>query len=92
MEDALKVEVCCNTYGMLRGAMDIIDQIETLNDIVDELHLDRPIEVVPVGSLEGSEIEDNCPVAKVGDTVILNATSQNVMEKILDQTGGGEYK
>lgn len=92
MEDALVIEVCCNTYGLLRGAMDIIDQIETLNDIVDDLNLDRPIEVIPVKELEGSDNEDNCPVAKVGDKLVQNATSQNVMELILSMTGGDQYK
>ncbi len=92
MEDALVVEVCCNTYGMVRGCMDLIDQIETLNDIVDELNLERPIEVVPVQSLEGADIEENNPVAKVGEVVITNATPAGVMEIILNETGGEQYK
>lgn len=92
MDDVLTIEICCNTQGMLRGAMDIIDQIETLNDIVDDLNLTKSIKVVPVKALEGSDVDDNCPVAKVGDVLIQHATSESVMESILDQTGGGEYK
>lgn len=92
MDEFVKVEVCVNTNGMIRGAMDIIDQIETLNDIVDDLHLEKGVEVIPVRHLEGSDIEDNNPVAMVDDVLILKATPEKVMEVILDKTGGGEYK
>ncbi len=88
MDDVLEVQVCCNTYGLLHGAMDVIDQIETLNDIVDEVNLDKPIEVVPVKSLEGCDVEENCPVAKVEDEIITKATSQSVMAAILERIGG----
>ncbi len=90
--EALTVKICMNTPSMIRGAMDIMDQIETLNDVVNDLHLSRPIDVLAVKALQGSEFKGNCPVVQVGDTLIYNATTERVMEVILDQTEGGQYK
>jgi hypothetical protein len=77
---------------MLKGAMDIMDQIESLNDIVGDLHLTRGIDVEAVPSLEGSEDSDKCPVVKVGDLLIQKASTESVMSVILDATEGGLYK
>lgn len=90
--ETLKVQVCVNTPCMIRGAMDIIDQIETLNDIVDDLQLSKSIEIIPVKELQGSDDPANCPVVEVGDKLICNASAENVMEVILDETEGEQYK
>lgn len=90
--EPLEVKICMNTKCMMLGAMDIMDQIETLNDIVDDLHLRRGIEVEAVSSLPGATDSALCPVVQVGEQLIQNASTESVMSVILDQTEGGQYK
>ncbi len=90
--EPLEVKICVNTKCMMLGAMDIMDQIETLNDVVDDLNLNRGIEIEAVAELGDSDNSDKCPVVQVGSVMIENASTENVMSAILDQTEGGQYK
>ena len=90
--EPLEVKICMNTQCMMKGAMDIMDQIESLNDIVGDRNLTRGINIEAVPELEGSSDPDMCPVVQIGDLVVKQATTENVMSVILDATEGGLYK
>lgn len=84
MED-LKVQVCVCTECVMRGAMSIIESIESLNDVKDTLGMERGIVIETVSNIDVDG--HDCPVVRVGDIFIKNATTQTVMEKILMLTG-----
>ena len=64
----------------------------SFNDIVGDLNLTRGINIEAVPELEGSSDPDMCPVVQIGDLVVKQATTENVMSVILDATEGGLYK
>lgn len=86
----MKVKVCVGSNCTLLGAMNILDQIEDLKDIISEepeSYQDVALDVEAVkclGFCKGTE-EDIAPVVVIDDEAIFNATSQVVMEKILDK-------
>jgi len=84
----MRVKVCMGTNCTLLGAMNILDSIEDLKDIIeenneeyneDELH----VEAVKCLNYCKETKENIAPVVVIDDEVILNATSQEVMEKIV---------
>lgn len=83
----MKVKVCMGSNCTLLGAMNILDQVEDLKDLIsenedyrdDELDIDV---VKCLGYCKG-ESRNISPVVVVDDEVICNATSQIVMEKIM---------
>ncbi len=86
----MKVKVCMGLNCTMLGAMNLLDQIEDLKDIIDgddAKYNDEEIEIVAVKCLNYCKKTDNniAPVVVIDDEVIFNATGQIVMEKIMDK-------
>lgn len=84
----MKVQVCVGSNCMLLGAMNILDQIEDLKDIINDdpdNYSDEEIVVEPVSCLLycKNTNESIAPVVVIDGEEMFNATSQNVMEKIV---------
>jgi len=84
----MKVKVCVGSNCTLLGSMGILDQIEELQDLIredEENYKDEELEVEAIKCLGHCKIMNGkiAPIAVVDDEVILNATSQAVMEKIV---------
>lgn len=86
----MNVKVCVGSNCTLLGAMGILDQIEDLKDIINE-DLDNynieelEVEVVKcLGFCKGTNKKIS-PVVVIDDEPIFNATSQIVMEKIMNK-------
>lgn len=86
----MNVKVCVGSSCTLLGAMGILDQIEDLKDIINE-DLDNynveelEVEVVKcLGFCKGTNKKIS-PVVVIDDETIFNATSQIVMEKIINK-------
>lgn len=86
----MKVKVCVGSNCTLLGAMNILDQIEDLKDIIieePESYQEENLDVEAVkciGFCKESD-ENIAPVVVIDDEAIFNASSQVVMEKILDK-------
>lgn len=86
----MKVKVCVGSNCTLLGSMNILDQIEDLKDIIHEdahNYSDEEIDVEAMKCLGFcKETKDNiAPVVVVDEEPIFNATSQTVMEKIVNK-------
>ena len=86
----MKVKVCVGSNCTLLGSMGILDQIEDLKDIISEnidSYIDEELEVEAIKCLGFCKVmnEKVAPIAVIDDEVILNATGQTVMEKIVKQ-------
>lgn len=86
----MKVKVCVGSNCTLLGAMNMLDQIEDLKDIISEdpeNYSDEVLEVEAVKCLGYCKetTDDVAPVVVIDDESILNATSQVVMEKIMNK-------
>lgn len=84
----MKVKVCMGSNCTLRGAMNILDQIEELKNIVDQdsdNYTDEKLEFEAVRCLDYcKKVNENVsPVVIIDEEIMLNATSQTVMEKIM---------
>ena len=86
----MKVKVCVGSNCTLLGAMNILDQIEDLKEIISEepeSYNEESLDVEAVkciGFCKESD-ENIAPVVVIDDEAIFNASSQVVMEKILDK-------
>lgn len=85
----LRVQVCVCTECVMKGAMDIIESIESLNDVKDTLGMERGIVIEHVSKLP--KVPHACPAVMVGEVLIENATTQTVMAEILNATGSNLY-
>ncbi|MDW5299302.1 MAG: NAD(P)H-dependent oxidoreductase subunit E [Sedimentibacter sp.] len=86
----MKVKVCVGSSCTLLGSMGILDQIDDLKDIISEdaeNYKDEELEVEAVKCLGFcKEIgEKVSPVVVIDDEIMFNATSQTVMEKIVNK-------
>ncbi|HBC31193.1 MAG TPA: NADH-quinone oxidoreductase [Clostridiales bacterium] len=86
----MKVKVCVGSNCTLLGSMNILDQIEDLEDIIREdayIYSDEELDVEAIKCLGYcKEIKKNvAPVVVVDEEPIFNATSQTVMEKIVNK-------
>ena len=86
----MKVKVCMGSSCTLLGAMNILDNVEGLKDLIDvdiEKYSEEELEIVAVKCLNycKNTTENICPVVVIDDGVIFNATSQIVMEKIMEK-------
>jgi NADH:ubiquinone oxidoreductase subunit E len=86
----MKVKVCMGSNCTLLGAMSLLDQIESLREIIDENdkeYRDEELEIESIKCLGYCKDTDAdiAPVVIVDDDVIFNATGQIVMEKIMDK-------
>ncbi len=83
----MKVKVCMGSHCTLLGAMNILDQVEDLKNLIseDDNYNDEELEI-DVLKCPGycKNAKDNIsPVVIIDDEVVFNATSQIVMEKIM---------
>jgi NADH:ubiquinone oxidoreductase subunit E len=86
----MKIKVCVGSSCTLLGSMGILDQIEDLKEIISEdadNYSDEELEVEAIKCL-GYCKETNekvAPVVVIDDEPMFNATSQTVMEKIVNK-------
>lgn len=86
----MKIKVCVGSNCTLLGAMNILDSIEDLKDIISENPEDYSDEALDVeavkclGCCKESE-KEVAPVVVIDEEIINKATSQAVMGKILDR-------
>lgn len=86
----MKIKVCMGSNCTLLGAMNILDQIEDLKDIInDDLdnYNDEELDVEAVRCLDYCKktTDKIAPVVVIDDEVMFNASSQTVMEKIVNR-------
>lgn len=86
----MKVKVCVGSSCTLLGSMGILDQIDDLKDIISEdadNYKDEELEVEAIKCLGFCKetVEKVAPVVVIDDEVMFNATSQTVMEKIVNK-------
>ena len=85
---SLVVNVCVCNHCVMNGAMQIIESIESLEQLKVQLRLQAQVQIVTsahVDEKEGSH-SDCCPVVVVNNKRIDRATSETVMAEILSQT------
>ncbi|WP_312699939.1 NAD(P)H-dependent oxidoreductase subunit E [Sedimentibacter sp.] len=86
----MKVKVCVGSNCTLLGAMSILDQIDDLKDIISEdfdNYSDEELEVEAISCLGFCKNTDEkvAPVVVIDGETMCNATSQTVMEKIVNK-------
>lgn len=85
----MKVKVCMGSNCTLLGAMNLLDQIESLRELIEENkeYKDEELEIESIKCLGYCKEtdEDIAPVVIVDEDVIFKATGQIVMEKIMDK-------
>lgn len=86
----MKVQVCVGSNCTLLGSMNILDQIDDLKDIMkedSENYSNEELEVEALKCLGYCKERNNniAPVVVIDDEPMFNATSQNVMEKIVNK-------
>lgn len=86
----MKIKVCVGSNCTLLGSMSILDQIEDLKDIIKDdpdSYSDEELDVEAVKCLDICKNTDKnvAPIVVIDDEVILNATGQIVMEKIINK-------
>ncbi|MDD4690703.1 MAG: NAD(P)H-dependent oxidoreductase subunit E [Eubacterium aggregans] len=81
--DHLQIEVCVCSACILKGAMDIIDSIESLGEVQDITGLQCSIEIKPVSCLGLPGHGKNSPIVRIGDNIIECATMETVMAHIM---------
>ncbi len=86
----MKVKVCVGSNCTLLGSMNILDQIDDLKDIMQddfENYSDEELEVEALKCLGYCKETNNnvAPVVVIDDEPMFNATSQTVMEKIVNK-------
>jgi NADH:ubiquinone oxidoreductase subunit E len=85
----MKVKVCMGSNCTLLGAMNLLDQIESLRELIAENkeYKDEELEIESIKCLGYCKEtdEDIAPVVIVDEDVIFKATGQIVMGKIMDK-------
>lgn len=86
----MKVKVCVGSNCTLLGSMNILDQLDDLKDIMKEdfeNYSDEELEVEALKCLGYCKETSNniAPVVLIDDEPMFNATSQTVMEKIVNK-------
>lgn len=86
----MKVKVCVGSNCTLLGSMSILDQIDDLKDIISEdadNYSTEGLEVEVIKCLGFCKESDKnvAPVVVIDDEPMFNATSQTVMEKIVNK-------
>ncbi|HAQ40684.1 MAG TPA: NADH-quinone oxidoreductase [Clostridiales bacterium] len=88
--NTMKVKVCVGSNCTLLGSMSILDQIDDLKDIISEdsdSYNDEELEVEVIkclGYCKNTDVKV-APVVVIDDEPMYNATSQTVMEKIINK-------
>lgn len=86
----MKVKVCVGSHCTLLGSMNILDQLDDLKEIISEdidSYGDEELEVEAIKCLGFCKKTDTnvSPIVVVDGEPMYNATSQNVMEKIINK-------
>jgi len=86
----MKVKVCVGSNCTFLGSMSILDQIDDLKDIISDdpdSYRDEDLEVEAIKCLGFCKDTDEkvAPVVVIDDEPIYNATSQIIMEKIINK-------
>jgi len=85
----MKVKICMGSNCTLLGAMNILDQVEDLKNLIsqDENYSGVELDIEPVKCLGycKNEKDNVSPVVIIDDEVFYNATGQVVMEKIMNK-------
>lgn len=77
----MKVTICMGSRCVMMGSMTIYDQVESLHESIPELDL----EIDTVTCMKKcKENEANCPYVLIDEELVEKATSQGVMERIMD--------
>jgi len=85
MVDKITVEVCVCTECIINGAMNIIDSVEGLRELEGELGAyDGMVDVNAGPCLYDKSHTGNAPVAIVNGEVLLKASQETVMAKIME--------
>lgn len=82
----MKVKVCMGSNCTLLGAMNILDQVEDLKELMsedDNYDENFEIDVVKCLGYCKNSGDNVSPVVVIDDEVVFNATCQIVMEKIM---------
>ena len=81
----IKVEICTGSRCMMEGASTIFDILEDLSEEITERHPEIKIEI------ENPKCRQYCkkdpglvPVVEINGEVVFNASTQVVMEKVMD--------
>ncbi len=77
----MKVVICMGSRCVMTGAMTIYDQVEALYETIPGLDLE--IETVTCLKM-CKESEQDCPYVLVDGEVVKRATSQGIMQMIMD--------
>lgn len=85
----MKIKVCMGSNCTLLGAMNILDQIEELENIIDldpDHYTNEKLEIEALSCLNycKKNNENVSPVVIIDGDIMFNATSQTVMEKIMN--------
>lgn len=81
----LVVKVCVCTQCVMNGAMEIVESIESLQELRTQLRLGTSIEVDAHQCLCNHETGDVSPLVIVNGERIEKATSESVMSKIISK-------
>ena len=82
----LQVQVCACTKCIMMGAMEIMENIESLKKLKVQLRLQTQIDLIMDKKICGDLSDDAAPVVIINDEVIEQATPEIVMEKIVKLT------
>ena len=82
----LQVQVCACNKCIMMGAMEIMENIESLKKLKVQLRLQTQIDLIMDKKICGDLSDDAAPVVIINDEVIEQATPEIVMEKIVKLT------
>lgn len=82
----LIVEVCACNRCIMMGAMDIIDNVESLKKLKTQLRLNTQVEIIMERRICKDLGDDVSPVVLINGEIMLRATPQSVMEQIIKLT------
>lgn len=88
----LTVEVCACNECIMMGAMEIMENIESLKKLKIQLRLNAQIDLIMNKRVCGDLGENVCPVVVINGEVITNANPETVMEKIIKLTQNKKVK
>ena len=86
----MKIKVCVGSHCTLLGSMNILDQLEDLKEIISrdlDNYIDEDLEVEAIKCLGFCKKNDEkvAPIVVIDGEPMYNATSQIVMEKIINK-------
>lgn len=86
----MKIKICMGSKCMLFGAMNILEQLESLQELREEspnLFTEEELEVekIPCTGLCKQTEDKISPVVFIEDEVLYRATSQEVMESVMSK-------